>query len=114
MDGKHVVIEALKNSATEHYNYKGTFSIVLFAFVIANYLFTFLDIGRISDGGVFRNTVLFKKLETNQLHLPLSKPLPPLSEYMPYAIVADDGFALSPNIMKPYPRVQEKGSAKRI
>lgn len=117
MDGKHVVIEAPKNSATEYYNYKGTFSIVLFALVNANYLFTFVDIGcqgRISDGGVFRNTVLFKKLETNQLHLPLSKPLPPLSEYMPYVIIADDAFALSPNIMKPYPGVQEKGSAMRI
>lgn len=117
MDGKHIVIEAPKNSGTEYYNYKGTFSIILFALVDANYLFTFVDIGcqgRISDGGVFRNTILFKKLENKELDLPTEKPLPFQEDSTPYVFVADDAFALSSNIMKPFPGVHEKGSVARI
>lgn len=63
MDGKHIQIQAPINSGSYFFNYKSTFSIVLFAIVDANYNFIFADIGcegRISDGGVFRNTQFFK------------------------------------------------------
>nr|CAH7739470.1 unnamed protein product [Callosobruchus chinensis] len=53
MDGKHVVIEAPIHSGSEFYNYKGTFSIVLFAIANANYNFLYASVGcqgRISDG----------------------------------------------------------------
>nr|XP_022906000.1 protein ALP1-like [Onthophagus taurus] len=65
LDGKHVVIQAPRKSGSEFYNYKSTFSIVLMAVVDADYCFTFADVGcqgRISDGGVIRNTSFFKKL----------------------------------------------------
>lgn len=70
------------NSGTEFYNYKHTFSVVFMALVDANYCFTFVDVGcqgRISDGGVFRNTVLFKKLEENALMIREDEPLPLLT-----------------------------------
>lgn len=87
------------------------------ALVDANYCFTFVDIGcqgRISDGGVFRNTILFKRMENNNLMLPAEIPLPSREMPVPYVIVADDAFPLSPNIMKPFPGNHEKGTLRRI
>jgi hypothetical protein len=70
IDGKHVVLQCPRNSASEYINYKNAFSIVLFALVEANYNFMFVDAGcqgRISDSGAFTNTELYKKLETKTL-----------------------------------------------
>lgn len=60
-------------------------------------------IGRISDGGVFRDTTLFADLEQDQLNLPPSSHLPGRNKLMPFVLVADDAFALSKYLMKPYP-----------
>eukprot|EP00102_Acyrthosiphon_pisum_P012012 XP_008180991.1 PREDICTED: uncharacterized protein LOC103308758 [Acyrthosiphon pisum] len=117
MDGKHIITQCPINSGSEYINYKGTFSVVLMALVDANYNFLYADIGcqgRISDGGVFRNTTLFKKIENNLLLLPADQPLPTKTLPMPYVIVADDAFALSTNIMKPYPGPYAKGSVERV
>ena len=78
IDGKHVVLQCPRNSASEYFNYKNAFSIVLFALVDANYNFMFVDVGcpgRISDSGVFTNTELYKKLETKTLCLLQPVPL---------------------------------------
>jgi len=66
--GKHVVLQCPRNNASEYFNYKNAFSIVLFALVDSDYNYMFVDVGcqgRISDSGVFTNTELCKKLETN-------------------------------------------------
>jgi len=68
MDGKHVVIQAPNHSSSEFYNYKGTFSIVLFSIVDATYNFIYVNIGcqgHISDGGVFKGTAFQKLLENS-------------------------------------------------
>ena len=72
-DGKHNRIIHPPKSGSEFYNYKGFFSIVLMAVVDADYNFIFADVGcqgRISDGGVMKNTIFWKKLVNNALHLP--------------------------------------------
>jgi len=72
MDGKHVVIQAPNLSGSEFYNYKNSFSIVLFALVDANYNIMYVDVGcqgRISDGGVFKNITLYKKLKNRVLNI---------------------------------------------
>jgi len=77
-DGKHVVLQCPRNSASEYFNYKNVFSIVLFALVDADYNFIFVGAGcqrRISDSSVFTNTELYKKLETKTLCLPQPVPL---------------------------------------
>jgi len=76
--GKHVVLQCPRNNASEYFNYKNAFSIVLFALVDANYNFMFVDAGcqgRISESGVFTNTELYKKLDAKTLCLPQPVPL---------------------------------------
>ncbi|XP_022169456.1 uncharacterized protein LOC111033161, partial [Myzus persicae] len=117
IDGKHVVIQKPENTISEFHNYKGTDSIVLLGIADANYCFTYVNVGcqgRISDGGVFKNTSFSKKLEKNELGLPECEALPGRMMKLPYVLVADDAFALSENIMKPYATDLNKGSPKRV
>ena len=105
MDGKHVLIKPPPNSGSFYFNYKHNFSIVLLAVVDANYKFLYVDRGcngRISDGGVFRNSALSEALESNSINISSSEPLPGESFSLPYTIVADDAFPLKENIIKPY------------
>lgn len=114
-DGKHVGILCPNNSGSEFYNYKGFFSIVLLAFVDYNYRFMVAEVGcqgRISDGGVYRNSNMFKALTQSTLHIPEPRPLPKSSDpfwahsesdqCIPMVFVADDAFPLSDICMKPY------------
>ncbi|XP_055846366.1 uncharacterized protein LOC129912239 [Episyrphus balteatus] len=107
MDGKHVLITKPPNSGSYFYNYKGTFSVVLFAIVNANYEFIYVHEGtngRISDGGVLRRTDFFEKLENHELHIPPPEKLQNSSFVCPYGFIGDEAFSLSENIWKPFPQ----------
>lgn len=87
------------------------------AIVDANYNFIYADVGsqgRISDGGVFRKTEFYSKLQNNKLNLPPDDVLPGSQETAPYVFLADDAFPLQKHIMKPYSGSHEKNSPKRI
>lgn len=115
LDGKHVALQAPFNSGSEFINYKSFFSIVLLALVDANYNFLFVDIGcqgRISDGGVFKNTILNRKIENHTLGLPSPKPLPGMQKEIPYVFIGDEAFPLKENIMKPYGGIHERDRQK--
>jgi hypothetical protein len=117
LDGKHVVVRCPPLSGSDFYNYKGTFSIVLSATVDANYNFIFVNTGcqgRTSDGGVFRNTSVYRKLMNNSLHLPQGTQLPGRTKEVSYVFVADDAFTLHSNILKSHPGYQIKRSMERI
>lgn len=117
LDGKHILIQSPIHSGSEFINYHSTFSIVLLALVDADYNFIFVDCGcqgRISDGGVYRNTELYRKISGNELALPPPDCLPGKETPVPYIFVADSAFALSENIMKPYAGNHNKGSKERI
>ena len=62
--------------------------------------------GRISDGGVFKNTNFYQALEAGTLGIPREEALSdnPDGPPLPYVFVADDAFALGRNLMKPYAR----------
>jgi hypothetical protein len=71
------------------------------AAVDANYCFIYAEVGcqgRISDGGVFKHTVLYDKLEREHLEIPLDAPLIIDHErtLLPFLFVADDAFPLRP------------------
>lgn len=109
MDGKHIAIKCPIKSGSMYYNYKQFFSIVLFALVDADYRFIYVDVGcngRISDGGVFANSSIFKALEDKSLDIPFGKPLPRREDPLPYFIVGDEAFPLKTYLMKPYPSRQ--------
>ena len=100
MDGKHVQLKCPVNSGSYYFNYKSSFSIVLLALVDADYKFLYVDVGcngRISDGGVFRNSSLSSALSLNTLNISLSD-----SESLPHVVVADDAFPSKTYMMKSY------------
>ncbi|KAG8311342.1 uncharacterized protein LOC124371719 [Homalodisca vitripennis] len=87
------------------------------ALVDAEYCFMFADCGcqgRLSDGAVFKNTVLYNKIKSKSLNLPNDEPLPGRQKLMPYVFLGDDAFALSKRLMKPFPGSHEQGSKPRI
>ena len=97
IDGKHVVMQAPRNSGSSFFNYKGTFSIVLLAVCDVNYCFTLLDIGdsgRHSDGGVLSNSGFGQAMESGRLSLPDPEPLPGQTSPIPYFFVGDAAFPL--------------------
>nr|CAI5837882.1 unnamed protein product [Callosobruchus analis]CAI5853633.1 unnamed protein product [Callosobruchus analis] len=109
LDGKHICIQAPSHEGSYYFNYKGFHSIVFLALVDAHYNLIFIDCGgkgRISDGGIYKNSSLYKALHNvnNPMNIPTSKSLPGRQQGIPYCIVGDDAFALSHTLMKPYPR----------
>lgn len=117
IDGKHINIQSPLHSGTEYFNYKGHFSIVLLALVDSNYCFLFADVGsqgRISDGGVFNQSILYQKLSSNSMNLPRPIPLPNSDIVMPYVFLGDGAFALSTHLMKQFPGHHALGSPERV
>lgn len=119
LDGKHVSIQAPPNEGSYYFNYKGFHSIVLLALVDANYNFIYIDCGgngRISDGGIYKNSSLYKAMNgnTNALKIPARKPLPGRKQNVSYCIIGDDAFALNHNLMKPYPRSANLSAKQKI
>ena len=87
------------------------------ACVNADYQFIYADVGcqgRISDGGVFKYTSLYEKLERKRLRLPPDQPLAEGRIPVPYLFVGDDAFALSRYLLKSYPGNLERSSPERI
>ena len=106
IDGKHITLRCPIKSGSYYFNYKGFFSIVLLALVDADYKFIFIDVGcngRVSDGGVFRNSPISTALNScqNPLGIPERENIEP-GRKVPYVVVADDAFPLQEHIMKPY------------
>ena len=92
IDGKHIVINKPHSSGSFYSNYKHTFSIVLMAAVDANYKFIYIDVGcngRVSDGGVFRESSLGKAMEDKSLGVPKEEPLKGGVTDVPYVFVGD-------------------------
>ena len=106
LDDKHIPIKASKHSGSMFFNYKGFFNIVLLALVDADDKFTFVDVGsngRISDGGVLRESCLQAALDNNSLGVPPPNCVPERNTPVPYAIVADEAFPVKENLTKPFP-----------
>ncbi|CAN8012224.1 unnamed protein product [Ixodes pacificus] len=105
IDGKHVQIAKPAKSGSLYYNYKETFSLVLFALTDARYNFIYVDAssyGSASDGGVWARTPLGKQMASGNAHLPRSMALPNSPLQLLAVIVGDDAFPLVEHLMKPH------------
>ena len=107
-DGKHINIRPPPSSGSFYLYYKQRFSIVLLALFVTNYNFVYLDIkcnGRVSDGGMFRESSLNLALVNETLDIPPAEPLPGYSTPITYTIVANDPFPFKYYIKKPYRQI---------
>lgn len=106
IDGKHVAIKKPKGSGSENYNYKGFCSIVLLAIVDSEYKFMWADVGApgsCSDGGIWKEGKLYRRIEQGRQGLPAPEPLPGHRTPVPWFFVGDAAFALAPWMQKPFP-----------
>lgn len=71
----------------------------------ANYKLLYIDVGRNgrnSDGGVFNTCSFARAMDGGKLNIPPPKPLPGRDISVPYVLVADEAFAMRPDLMKPF------------
>ena len=129
IDGKQVPLINSFNSGSTYFNHKSFFSIVLLALVDGGDKFLYVNAGyqgRISDGGVFKNSEFYHLLVNGEINLPDSRQLPDLSSLndsfliessreseVPYIVVADGAFPLTTYCMNPY-FSQKLAESKRI
>lgn len=108
LDGKHIRIKAPSNTGSQFYNFKGYFSIVLFAAVDAHCRFTFVDVGcngKASDSTIYQDGYLYNALQSGNLHIPKDSELVQgHGRKIPYFFIGDDAFRLDKHLMKPYSR----------
>lgn len=105
IDGKHIRVIKPRGSASQYFNYKHFYSVILLAVVDSNYCFTFIDIGSFgkdSDSTIFKNSTLYKHLQNNFLNVPKPNLIHGIQIPMPYAFVGDEAFGLSTNMLRPY------------
>lgn len=116
IDGKHIRIKCPCNSGSMYYNYKQYFSIVLQAVADANCRFIFIDIGaygKQSDGGIFRDSVLYHHMISGSLNIPLDRTLPGTDICLPFVLLGDEAYPLLEHLLRPFPR-QNLNESKRI
>ncbi|KAJ8891803.1 hypothetical protein PR048_004357 [Dryococelus australis] len=114
MDGRHITIVAPNGSGSAFYNYKGRHGMVLLAIVDASYQFVMCDFGRISDGGVLKNTRFIERLKNHQLNTPREDTMGNCSTAMPYVFVVDDVSPLRVDVMKPFRQTELMSLERRI
>ena len=102
IDGCHIAVSPPKEQATDYYNYKGWYSVVLLAVVDSKYRFRYVHIGtpgRVNDAFIFKNSNLKRKLESVELNSH-TKRIEDVE--VPVHLIGDSAFPLLATLMKPY------------
>lgn len=107
LDGRHCPIEKPQGGGSLYYNYKNFHSVVLMGLVDADYKFIWADVGgcgSMGDAQIYNHSDLKRAIESGETQLPPDDPLPNDDKDFPYFILADEAFALSTFLVKPYSR----------
>lgn len=87
-------------------NSKDLLSILLVAVADSDYRFIFIDVKSYEqerDSYIFQTTDFFQRIEKEKFPLPDPSSLrTSIKESLPYTFVGDDGFALRPNLLRPF------------
>lgn len=70
------------------------------------YRFVLVDVGppgRQSDAGVFRNSVMGQRFESNFLNVPYASEISAEGTPIPHFLVGDEAFGLKKYLQRPYP-----------
>ena len=106
IDGKHIAIKRPAHSGSTFHNYKGFFSVILFALVDSDYKFIWADVsanGVASDAQIWNASELKAGLvQGTIMGWPRPDPLPHDTQDVPYFLLGDDAFSLRTYLMKPY------------
>jgi len=96
VDRKQVRIQVPPGTGSQYFNYKGFFSVILFAVINAEYDFIYVNIGangRAGDAGLWNQCSFKNALEEKRLNMPEN-----------HVILGDEAFPLKPYLMKPFSR----------
>lgn len=118
INSKHIRREGPWHCWSAYYNYKNFHSIVLQAVVDAEGNVLIVDVGapgRYNDAGVFLASNFCRRFIDKQLYLPVPRMLyPDKNINFPYVFVAEEAYALSINMMKPFVRTALIGNERKI
>ncbi|XP_075734032.1 uncharacterized protein LOC119165503 [Rhipicephalus microplus] len=102
LDGCHFPVSPPQEHATDYYNYKGWYSIILLALVDHKYRFRFINVGapgRCHDSHVYQMSSLSGMVKGPLFKAPVATiggvAVPPL-------VLCDQAFPLTPNLIKPF------------
>ena len=103
IDGTHIPIIRPEESASDYYNRKGFYSIIMQALV--DHRGRFMDVyigwpGKVHDARVLANSTLYTKASSGKLFPPATRRLCGVD--VPLVILGDPAYPLLPWLMKPY------------
>ncbi|XP_017478775.1 PREDICTED: uncharacterized protein LOC108368434 [Rhagoletis zephyria] len=104
VDGCHIEVQPPKDDATDYYNYKGWYSVILLASCYHRSKFTYINIGstgRNNDSYIFEKSTLKRFHETADIFTQNSKFIGGIN--VPVLLIGDSAFRLSRYMMKPFP-----------
>ncbi|KAL1472763.1 hypothetical protein MTO96_039121 [Rhipicephalus appendiculatus] len=107
LDGCHFPVSPPKKRATDYYNCKGWYSMILLALVDHRYRFRYIRVGspgRCHDSGVYAASGLRKMVES--VHFKSPQAMIESTRVAPI-ILFDQAFPLTGNLMKPYANPQD-------
>ena len=109
VDGKHIAIRKPKNAGRNYFNYKKFHSIILLAVADAKCKFLYVNIGSpgtCSDSTIWDLSSMCARIEAGTIGFPEPITLPgdenENAQKISFHLVADDAFALSTTMMKPF------------
>lgn len=96
------------------FNYKEYYSFVLMAVVDSEYQFIFISVGSYGkecDSTILKDSTFWKKINDGTLNVPKPRRT---HEELPFILVGDEGFALTPNLLPPYGGTHLNNDKKKI
>ncbi|XP_071997850.1 uncharacterized protein [Engystomops pustulosus] len=107
VDGIHFRVHQPPHSGSKSFNNKKFFSVILIAVADTKYRFLAMDVGAYDSSGdsrVMEASLIKQKLLHEENSLPPPRPLPGTTQTLPFVMVSDEAFNVTPCQLRPFPR----------